>query len=48
MASSLSAAGSRFNVVLEEAARASDQLLPALVDAARNLHTKNTEGALDT
>jgi hypothetical protein len=47
LASSLSAAGSRFNVVLEEAARASDQLLPALVDAARNLHTKNTEGAFD-
>jgi hypothetical protein len=42
-ASSLSAAGSQFNMVLEEAARASDQLLPALVDAARNLHTKPTE-----
>ena len=44
-ASSLSAAGSQFNLVLEEAARASDQLLPALVDAARNLHAQATEGA---
>ena len=43
-ASSLSAAGTHFNLVLEEAARASDQLLPALVDAARNLHTQRTEG----
>jgi hypothetical protein len=44
-ASSLSAAGSQFNLVLEDAARASDQLLPALVDAARNLHARRTEGA---
>jgi hypothetical protein len=44
-ASSLSAAGSQFNLVLEEAARASDQLLPALVDAARNLHARHTEAA---
>ncbi|HEV2033156.1 MAG TPA: hypothetical protein VGU71_02990 [Candidatus Dormibacteraeota bacterium] len=48
LASSLSAAGSQFNVVLEEAARASDQTLTALVDAARNLHGGRTEGALDT
>ena len=47
-ATSLSAAGSQFNVVLEEAARASDQSLAALVDAARNLHHPRTEGALDT
>jgi hypothetical protein len=44
-ASSLSAAGSQFNLVLEEAARASDQLLPALVDAARNLHAQRAEGS---
>lgn len=37
LASSLAAAGTRFNVLLEEAARASDQSLAALVDAARNL-----------
>jgi len=48
LASSLSAAGSQFNLVLEEAARASDQSLAALVDAARNLHGGRTEGALDT
>jgi hypothetical protein len=47
-ATSLSAAGSQFNVILEEAARASDQSLAALVDAARNLHHPRTEGALDT
>jgi hypothetical protein len=37
LASSLAAAGTRFNVLLEEAARASDQSLAVLVDAARNL-----------
>jgi hypothetical protein len=37
LASSLAAAGTRFNVLLEDAARASDQSLSALVDAARNL-----------
>jgi hypothetical protein len=46
-ASSLSAAGSQFNLVLEEAARASDQSLAALVDAARNLHHPRTEGAIN-
>jgi hypothetical protein len=48
LASSLSAAGSQFNVVLEEAGRVSDQSLAALVDAARNLYRTGTEGALDT
>jgi hypothetical protein len=48
LASSMSAAGSRFNVILEEAARASDQSLTALVDAARNLHHGHTEGFSDT
>jgi hypothetical protein len=47
-ATSLSAAGSQFNVILEEAARASDQSLVDLVDAARNLHHPRIEGALDT
>ena len=47
-ASSLSAAGSQFNLVLEEAARASDQLLQDLVDAARNLHNRGTDGVLET
>jgi hypothetical protein len=37
LASSLAAAGTHFNVLLEDAARASDQSLAALVDAARNL-----------
>lgn len=37
LASSLAAAGTRFNVLLEDAARASDQSLAVLVDAARNL-----------
>jgi len=37
LASSLTGAGTHFNVLLEEAARASDQSLAALVDAARNL-----------
>jgi hypothetical protein len=37
LASGLSGAGTQFNLLLEEAARASDQSLAALVDAARNL-----------
>jgi hypothetical protein len=37
LASSLAAAGTHFNILLEDAARASDQSLAALVDAARNL-----------
>jgi hypothetical protein len=37
LASGLAAAGTRFNVLLEDAARASDQSLAVLVDAARNL-----------
>ena len=37
LASGLAAAGARFNVLLEDAARASDQSLAVLVDAARNL-----------
>ena len=42
----LAAAGTRFNAVLDEAARASDQSLAALVDAARNLTTEpHSEGA---
>jgi hypothetical protein len=47
LAANLIAAGSQFNLVLEEAARASDQLLPALVDAARNLHHNHAEGAIN-
>jgi hypothetical protein len=45
LASSLAAAGTRFNVLLEEAERASDQSLATLVDAARNLSAerRNTE-----
>ncbi len=45
-ASSLSAARSQFNVFLEEAARAHDESLAALVDAARNLHRLSTGGAI--
>lgn len=37
LAAGMTAAGTRFNVLLEEAAHASDQSLTALVDAARNL-----------
>jgi hypothetical protein len=37
LAASLTAAGTNFNLLLEEASRASDQSLAALVDAARNL-----------
>ena len=37
LASGLAAAGTHFNVLLEDAARASDESLAALVDAARNL-----------
>jgi hypothetical protein len=37
LASSLTAAATLFNVLLEDAARASDESLAALVDAARNL-----------
>ncbi len=37
LASGLSAAGTQFNVLLEDAAKASDQSLASLVDAARNL-----------
>lgn len=37
LAASLTAAGTHFNVLLEEAAHASDESLAALVDAARNL-----------
>ncbi len=37
LAAGLAAAGTSFNVLLEEAARASDDSLAALVDAARNL-----------
>ena len=37
LASGLTAAGAHFNLVLEEAARASDESLASLVDAARNL-----------
>ncbi|HZK72724.1 MAG TPA: hypothetical protein VFD88_01815 [Clostridia bacterium] len=40
IASSLTAAATQFNFLLEEAARASDQSLAALVDAARNLRAE--------
>ena len=47
LASSLSAAGTQFNAVLEEAARASDQSIAALVDAARNLPNLRTSLSTD-
>jgi hypothetical protein len=43
LAAGMTAAGTRFNVLLEEAARASDQSLAALVDAARNLPKRSRE-----
>ncbi len=49
LASRMAAAGTRFNAVLEEAGRASDQSLSSLVDAARNLRPGGRhEGVLPT
>lgn len=49
LAARMAAAGTRFNLVLEEAARASDQSLAALVDAARNRRPGGRhEGVMDT
>lgn len=48
LAASLAAASGRFNVVLEDAARASDQTLASLVDAARNLTAESTSEGVTT